>query len=326
VTISASYSTGTQTATLTVKAPPGEDWLDPAWQYRKPVSVTNPGGIVLSDFQVRVALDNSFDFANAKTDGGDLRFTGDDGLTVIPFWIESWDPTNKKAILWVKIPSIPSVGVSLFLYYGNPSSVTAADGMATFDFFDNFEGGALNPQKWTASGGSWTIVTDIQQDGSPGGVVRGAVGSSIREILLSSYTGADYIFEAYGRLIEGRVWGLGTRATNEDNLYSSNLYEDLDSTSNLYVYNWAGGGAWAWTLGSAAVGQVNIGQWNKLSVKMHGNSISVYRDDVLKLQASSSQHSSGAAVLYGEQNTEVQYNNVLVRKYTAVEPLAAVIQ
>jgi len=324
VTITASYNGSTQMATLTVRVQPGQDWLGPAWQYRNTIAITNAGSILLNDYQVRVALGSSFDFTKAKSDGGDVRFTSDDGVTLIPFWIEAWDPNNKTAILWVKVPSIPSVGASLYLYYGNPAALTASNGTTTFDFFDNFEGTGLNPQRWTSSGGSWTIVTGAQQDGSTGGVVEGVVGSSTREILLSSYVGTDYFFEAYGRLLGGRVWGLGTRSTNKDNLYSSNLYEDLDSTNNLYEYNWVNGGGS--TLGSTAVGQVNMGQWYKLSVKVHGNSIDVYKDDNLRLTTSSSQYASGAAALYGERSTVAQFNNVLVRKYAAIEPQAVFIQ
>ena len=324
VTITASYNGSTQMATLTVRVQPGEGWLDPAWQYRDTITITNAGGILLNDYQVRVALGSSFDFTKAKSDGGDVRFTSDDGVTLIPFWIEAWDPNNKTAILWVKVPSIPSVGASLYLYYGNPAAVTASNGTTTFDFFDNFEGTGLNPQRWTASGGSWTIVTGAQQDGSTGGVVEGVVGNSTREILLSSYVGTDYILEAYGRLLGGRVWGLGTRATNKDNLYSSNLYEDLDSTNNLYEYNWVNGGAS--TLGRTAAGQINTGQWYKLAVKVHGNSIDVYKDDNLRLTTSSSQYASGAAALYGERSAVAQFNNVLVRKYAATEPTAVFIR
>jgi hypothetical protein len=114
------------------------DWLDPAWLYRSAVTITNPGGAVLSNFQVHVALDSSFDFTKERSDGSSVRITLDDGVTLIPFWIEQWNPVSKTASLWVRVPSIPSAGATLYLYYGNPAAVSASDGNTTFEFFDDF--------------------------------------------------------------------------------------------------------------------------------------------------------------------------------------------
>jgi hypothetical protein len=48
-----------------------------------------------------------------------LRVTGSDEVTKIPFWIENWDATATSASIWVKVPSIPSGGTTIYLYYGN---------------------------------------------------------------------------------------------------------------------------------------------------------------------------------------------------------------
>jgi hypothetical protein len=296
--------------------------LDPAWANRSGVAVTNSGGTVLTNFQVHVTLDSSFNFAGAKGDGSDVRFTTGDGFTLIPFWIESWNPITKTASFWVKVPAIPSGGGTLYMYYGNPTASSASSGAATFEFFDDFSGPTLDGSRWRATGGSWGIVTDTQPDGSVGGVLQGSIGSDIRDVLLSSYQGSDYVLEAYGRLLGGRVWGLGVRAADQNNLYSSNLYEDLDSTYNLYEYDWVSGSAA--TLDRVMVGTINANTWYKLSVKVHGNSIEVYKDNVLMLQTTASQYAAGVAALYGERNTVAEFNNVLVRKYTGIEPSATV--
>ena len=297
-----------------------QSWLDPAWQYRSVVTITNSGGTVLTGFQVHVALDSSFDFTKAKTDGSDIRFTSNDGFTLLPFWIEAWNPGNRTASLWVRVPTIPSGGAGLYMYYGNSAAISASNGTATFEFFDDFNSLSLDTSKWRASGGSWSVNTDIQQDGSTGGVARGTIGGDIRGVLLSLYQGSDYVLEAYGKQLSGRVWGLGVRATDQNNLYSINLYEDLDSTYNLYVYNWVNGSAS--TLTRTPVERVDSNTWYKLSVKVHGNSIDVYKDNALRMQTSAFQYGSGAVALYGEQNTVAEFDNVLVRKYAAVDPAA----
>ena len=66
--------------------------------------------------------------------------------------------------------------------------------------------------KWTASGGSWARVSDTQQDGSTGLVAQGYLTAS-PQILKSIYTDTDYVLEAYGKQLQGRVWGLGARVT-----------------------------------------------------------------------------------------------------------------
>ena len=94
-------------------------WMDQNWGDRRSVSISNPCGGTCSNYQVHITLDSSFDFSKALPDGGDLRVSASDGSTLIPFWIESWDAVAKQASLWVKVPTIPSGGTIIYLYYGN---------------------------------------------------------------------------------------------------------------------------------------------------------------------------------------------------------------
>jgi hypothetical protein len=119
-----------------VEAQSGPAWLDPAWTYRNPVTITNAGGTALANFQVQVTLDGSFNFSNAQSNGGDLQVTDSDGMTLVPFWIENWSAGS--ASIWVRIPSIPTGATTIYLYYGNPAATSAASGEATFTFFDDF--------------------------------------------------------------------------------------------------------------------------------------------------------------------------------------------
>ena len=113
-------------------------WLDPGWKYRSGVTISNPGASALTDYQVHITLDSSFDFANAKADGSDIRVTTADGVTLIPFWIETWIPSTQQGSIWVRVPSIPDGGTNLFPYYGNPNppepQVTPTEGPPTGPF------------------------------------------------------------------------------------------------------------------------------------------------------------------------------------------------
>lgn len=140
-----------------VQAAPNPAWYDPAWFIRRPVTITNSGS-ALTNYQVLVTLNSTFDFNHAQADGADLRITAGDGTTALSFWIEAWDSTGQNAWVWVKVPSLPGGNTVIYLYYSNPSAVSASNGKATFEVYDGFESYAVgstptgdysNPGEWT---------------------------------------------------------------------------------------------------------------------------------------------------------------------------------
>jgi hypothetical protein len=81
----------------------------------------------------------------------DIRFTAADGRTVIPHTIERIETVGDVSVarVWVRIPQIPSAGVSLYVYYGNPSAVATDAPHKVFDFYDSFDGERLDSSRWT---------------------------------------------------------------------------------------------------------------------------------------------------------------------------------
>ena len=63
---------------------------------------------------MNVVLGSGFDFTKAQSNGGDIRFTASDGVTLLPYWIESWNAGSSSASLWVKVPSIPAAGATVY--------------------------------------------------------------------------------------------------------------------------------------------------------------------------------------------------------------------
>jgi len=129
-----------------------QSWYDQDWQYRRPVTIANPGGTSLTDYQVKIMLNSgSFSFSNANNDGSDVRMTDSDGTTLIPFWIENWDDGLEEAIIWFNMPTIAPGGTTVYLYYGNlAATTTTSDGTLTFDLFDD--------ETWVSSGGNLNPV------------------------------------------------------------------------------------------------------------------------------------------------------------------------
>ena len=138
-----------------------QPWFDPNWAFRRPVVVGNTTGGALTNYQVQVTLDGTtFDFSRAQTDGRDLRVTDASGTAALPFWIDTWNAAAQRATIWVKLPTLPTAGATIYLYYGNAAaSSTTASGTATFDLYDGFEGlavgsppGGSGTLTWTAGG------------------------------------------------------------------------------------------------------------------------------------------------------------------------------
>ncbi len=131
-------STNPGNVTLATKS----DWYDAAWKYRKAIAVTNSSGATLTDYQVKVTINTQERISAGKMqlDGDDIRFTEFDGNTEIDYWIESGIDTTTTEI-WVEVPSIPTTGTTIYMYYGNPSASSASTVSATFvsgSFSDTF--------------------------------------------------------------------------------------------------------------------------------------------------------------------------------------------
>ena len=127
------------------------------WKYSKTILIKNDGS-PLRDYQLLIDIKPGDFPEGAKEDGSDIRFSDADG-NELPYWIEEWDYYNKRARVWVKVPYIPSGTSKIFMYYGNPRAESSSDGDAVFEFFDNFESGYINRDKWDMPDGCWEIAT-----------------------------------------------------------------------------------------------------------------------------------------------------------------------
>ncbi len=186
-------ATVTMMVLLTSQFAVSQDWYNTSWQYRRLVNVPNPGATTLTDYQVKINLISpAFDFNNAKADGSDIRLTASDGVTLIPYWIEEWD-FDTQATIWVRVPSISTTGTTVYLYYNNPAANSISDANTVFDFYDGFDGTALNTNKWTVANGN------ISQASVSGGLLTLTATSAFIRILATSSFGMNYMGETYAR-------------------------------------------------------------------------------------------------------------------------------
>lgn len=84
--------------------------------------------------------------SECRSDFSDIRFVDTAGR-LLPYWIETTG-TN-YADIWVKLYQIPTTGAIIKILYGGGSIAAGSSSSAAFpDFFDHFDGSALDATKW----------------------------------------------------------------------------------------------------------------------------------------------------------------------------------
>ncbi|QYZ78809.1 DUF2341 domain-containing protein [Methanofollis formosanus] len=120
------------------------------WKYCAPITITNPGDVALDDYQVRVEVPYQW---GMQHDFRDIRFTDDITGPLLPHWCDGYSLLG-SAVFWVRVPSIPADGTTIYLHYRNNAAESASDGEATFLFYDDFEDYIVEnfPNGWTKEG------------------------------------------------------------------------------------------------------------------------------------------------------------------------------
>jgi len=143
------------------------------WTYRKSHIInfaTDAGTLYQKQITVHYGegVDSDDDVylnSHCRTDFGDIRFTDDDGDTLLDCWMESKVDSN-YAIFWVEIAdSLSTDPATIYVYYDKADATypylanDSAQGEATFPFFDHFPGVALDTAKWDVYGtGNYSVV------------------------------------------------------------------------------------------------------------------------------------------------------------------------
>ena len=128
------------------------------YNYRKTLTVTGSSVGALSNYQLLIALykgvgtdsNTSYYLNNHALDNfNDIRFTSDDGLTLLGYWIQSSD--SNSATVWVKLDSIPASPSqkTFYLYYGSSAAASLSSGPDTFNLFDDFDADGIS--NWLGS-------------------------------------------------------------------------------------------------------------------------------------------------------------------------------
>jgi hypothetical protein len=297
-------------------------WFSPNWLYRSTVTIGNPGGTALSAYQVHIVLGSGFDFTKAQANGADIQFTAGDGVTAIPYWLESWNASSSAASLWVNVPSIPAAGTTIYMYYGNASATSASNGNATFNFFDDFSytsGGkpALDPSKWSFPAGQGGFS-------NAGGMLY--------------YNGPNAGFGPRALAMQNSSTYGFTNGIVEYNLMNNGGFDELGlmyrgqnpETANSYIFyptTWNAKNSWqlyarksSSSVYIANGGSVSPGVWYTVKAAVNGTSHTLWINGTSVISASDAGFSSGTFGLMAWGNTVSSVTNFRLRQYAAIEP------
>ncbi|MCW4024081.1 MAG: DUF2341 domain-containing protein [Candidatus Bathyarchaeota archaeon] len=146
--------------------PTREDWLN-GWTYRMSHNITGSQGAG-NDYQIKLIAnyqsgqnqDNTFYLdEKCQSNFNDIRFTDDDGATLLSYWMES-KTDGKSAIFWVKINDNLDTDQMIYVYYGNNFVNSASDIDSTFPFADDFSDSNINTEKWETVGSGDISLND----------------------------------------------------------------------------------------------------------------------------------------------------------------------
>ena len=289
---------------------------DTTYIYRKPITINNTSGNVLTNYQLPITINTSeliHAVPTSKMRSGceDIRFTSDSSSyneqnwsVSYPYWIESGIDSSSTKI-WIKIDSITTGSNTIYMYYGNPNLTSASDGYATFiDFsgfetnFDGFPTTGIRSTAHSKTGSySWMALHDSGYSRKP---ITVSVGTQVNFHMFLADSTSDSSQPTVS--IGGKTWRIDPLGTWY--LLDSSVWDNTGVTVS------------------------NIGQWQLVEFKyLATNSMTVIVGGVT-LRTAVGGYSSGDPDGIGDcrQGLGVAYlDNILVRKFVATEPMLSSI-
>lgn len=299
-------------------------WYDDSFAYRKAVNITNSSGSTLTDFQVSFTLDTASLISAGKmqSDCDDIRITDVNGK-VLPHWIEENNPgcNNAATKIWTKVPSITTSGATVYIYYGNPSATNTQNGDRVFEFFDDFNDGMFDSQKWTR--GNSGAGSDSETSGvitiTSGGDWWGTSDSS-RYVVSIYAAGNSFITEAKVNSFPANAYGrfFGIRSSSDTNAKMFVLLGDSDGSHITNVYRDSIGGYADWYGENTGITNPGVGKIAKFIV--NGDTVTSYYNNSQTNTRTVSGWGLQYVALTDTENAGSQFDWVIIRKYAATEP------
>ncbi len=243
-----------------------------------------------------------------------LLISGSKAQTIYNYYIDD------NLDVWVKVDLIPASGTKT-IYVIKEAGYTP-DGNAVFEFFDDFNDGVIDTNKWQVVFGSWTeqngVLTITQTGGTDRPTIE-ALGITISDAIIewrmrrTNNGGSD-----------GNWMGIIARKQTSTTTYDGYLIYDQDGTTNVYnanikVYSDVDG-----VLGAGA-NLFTDNVFRNWKAVLYGQNIDVFVYDdagnqLNSLSVTSTAYVSGKLALMIHLAVIGEYDWIRVRKYAQQEP------
>jgi hypothetical protein len=266
--------------------------------------------------------------AKAKLNYDDIAFADSDKVTFLNYWKEA------DGKFWVKVPSIPPGKKTIYVYYGNLRATSRSNGDNTFDFFDDFNDGVIDSNKWQVDSGT------LSETATPPGYLYENSATQLNIAVSKNYIFTDGVIEVR---TSGTVTGGNTDPDNDNAIIWR--YQD---TNNFYFvhYDFAnpGGGAlcnppcdavqsrkrqdgtYSGGVFIANPELTEAGNWYKFIIKVHGDQFDIWyektRGTYSWADATWTSGKIGLGSFHNEE--EARFDYIFIRKYTSPEPTISV--
>ena len=259
-------------------------WWQDDWNFRKQLSVdTSPAGgditATLTDVPVLVRLHagNFGYFLDAKPKGEDLRFVAGDDKTPLKYKIDSFDPINEMALVWVQLPSLAGGSTTPFwMYYGNADAVAGEEPGGIYDadqaLVYHFNAAGTAPVDATAYGINPSVFTAQPVTAALIGAGAGFTGSEALEIaptpVLAIDPQAGWTFTTWLRITPAPTPVVVFEAREAD----TSLRLTLDGNALMAVYSDGAGN----TFQTPAGPQLTPGEWQHVALVVTATGMTLY--------------------------------------------------
>ena len=287
------------------------------WQYRKKITVQENAGQNLTDYQVKLTVhygsgsDSGLDIyldQKCRSDFGDIRFTKDDGETLLDYWMEE-KVDSDYAIFWIEVPNIPANGTAdIYIYYGNSDAVYDGDGAQVFDVFDDFSTDTLS--QYVLIDDCWYIENGLlkRDSSTPKG---GFISKS--KSLERKYALRAKIYVGSSDAGIGFIWGSAGGGEGSVSGYIANYYSD-SQYSKLRRYESGS------STGIADL-PTNVSGWQVIEIRVTSDKVIVVRNGVEDANAVDTTFSTLNGIGFREKAANVDAVDWwALRKYVEPEP------
>ena len=324
-----------------LSAPGSDEWFNPDWKYRQPLSINSSYPGTLTNYAVQFTLNTQAVIADGRmnADGSDIRFTTaalTGSAPSLSYYIVPDSINTTATKIWVKIPSIATGAGTIYLYSGNTSAAAASSMANTFVLGDNFT--AVNGA--TPSTTTWGNIESVSPvTGSVADIQTGQLRLHFASTLNTQYYGLrsanQYSFAA-GRRYHADI---NARTSGTDSYSSFTLCKTVYNYSYDEA-NWlrfsikhSGGGAtyalerkYFGTKTTLASGNVGNG-FHGVDYYIGASTFSVMLDGVEIYNAANNTVSITNPYIYLEATSDSAtlqdflFDNISVQPFSAPEPV-----